>query len=168
MKLSANRYTMPAAKSANATKTSNTSNIMNAFVASIDNEKKYDLKELNKLLTEAYNANKGKTKTTKEPTAYNIYMKDKMNELKQTHPDMNAKDLMKMAASSWTEHKEKINKNEEKNDNPVPETKTQEPQVEEKSVRERVQEIISNTNKESDETPTEAPKPAKKVATKKK
>lgn len=55
-----------------------------------------------------------KTENTKEakpekkvraPTAYNIYMKTKMVELKETHPDKTNIERMKIAAEAWTESK---------------------------------------------------------------
>jgi hypothetical protein len=48
-----------------------------------------------------------KEKIAKNPTQYQIFMKDRMKELKQENPDKNAKDIMKMAASEWTNKKNK-------------------------------------------------------------
>ncbi len=44
-------------------------------------------------------------KKPRAPTAYNLFMKDKMSELKEQHPEMTNIDRMKMAAEAWTESK---------------------------------------------------------------
>jgi hypothetical protein len=44
-------------------------------------------------------------KKTRAPTAYNVFMKDKMLELKNTHPDVTNIERMRMAAAAWTESK---------------------------------------------------------------
>jgi hypothetical protein len=44
-------------------------------------------------------------KKQRAPTAYNIFMKTKMVELKETHPQLNNIERMKMAAEAWSESK---------------------------------------------------------------
>jgi hypothetical protein len=44
-------------------------------------------------------------KKHRAPTAYNIFMKNKMNELKETNPELNNVDRMKKAAEAWSESK---------------------------------------------------------------
>ena len=44
-------------------------------------------------------------KKPRAPSAYNIYMKEKMAELKETHPDLNNIERMKMAAEEWSKSK---------------------------------------------------------------
>lgn len=44
-------------------------------------------------------------KKPRAPTAYNLFMKEKMSELKENHPEMSNIDRMKMAAEAWTESK---------------------------------------------------------------
>jgi hypothetical protein len=46
-----------------------------------------------------------KEKKPRAPTAYNNYMKAKMLELKESHPDMTNITRMKMAAEAWSESK---------------------------------------------------------------
>lgn len=46
-----------------------------------------------------------KEKKTRAPTAYNNFMKEKMLELKETHPNLTNIERMKMAAEAWTESK---------------------------------------------------------------
>lgn len=48
----------------------------------------------------------GKVKTKKAPSAYNIFIKDKIAEFKAKNPDMkNGKELLKMATDAWKESK---------------------------------------------------------------
>lgn len=46
-----------------------------------------------------------KEKKTRAPTAYNNFMKEKMLELKETHPSLSNIERMKMAAEAWSESK---------------------------------------------------------------
>lgn len=46
-----------------------------------------------------------KEKKTREPTAYNIFMKNKLTELKESHKDLSNIERMKLAAEAWTESK---------------------------------------------------------------
>ena len=46
-----------------------------------------------------------KEKKTRAPTAYNIFMKEKMLELKESHPNLSNIERMKMAAECWSESK---------------------------------------------------------------
>ena len=99
-----------------------------------------------KKLTEIYKSNSKNTKkpknddTKKEPSLYNNFMKEKMQELKETVPD--AKERMKKVAELWGKQK-KDGKPEE------------EPEVEE-------------VNKEEEEPEIEAPPPEVKPEVKKK
>lgn len=46
-----------------------------------------------------------KEKKTRAPTAYNLFMKEKMLELKDTHSNLTNIERMKMAAEAWSESK---------------------------------------------------------------
>lgn len=46
-----------------------------------------------------------KEKKTRAPTAYNLFMKEKMLELKESHPSLTNIERMKMAAEAWSESK---------------------------------------------------------------
>jgi YABBY protein len=46
-----------------------------------------------------------KEKKTRAPTAYNLFMKEKMLELKESHPTLTNIERMKMAAEAWSESK---------------------------------------------------------------
>lgn len=44
-------------------------------------------------------------KKPRAPSAYNLFMKEKMGELKDSHPDLNNIERMKMAAEMWSASK---------------------------------------------------------------
>jgi hypothetical protein len=44
-------------------------------------------------------------KKPRAPSAYNLFMKEKMGELKETHPELNNIERMKMAAEAWSQSK---------------------------------------------------------------
>jgi hypothetical protein len=124
-----------------------TQKIVNEFVSYYtENNEKSSLDDMRKKLTEIYKSNSKNTKkpknddTKKEPSLYNNFMKEKMQELKETVPD--AKERMKKVAELWGKQK-KDGKPEE------------EPEVEE-------------VNKEEEEPEIEAPPPEVKPEVKKK
>jgi hypothetical protein len=99
-----------------------TTEIINDFVNKIDTEKEYTLKELKDALDEVYKthaatnkAEKKQKKATKAapkedlvepkakraPSAYNKFVKQRIQQLKQEQDGIPPKDLMKMAASEW-------------------------------------------------------------------
>jgi len=92
-----------------------TSEIVNNFVEKVDKNKTYSLDELKKLLSEAYkgSSQKGKKssggnnvpKEKKPPSAYNIFIKDEIQKIKQEDPNVDTRELMKMAAGRWKEKK---------------------------------------------------------------
>lgn len=47
-------------------------------------------------------------KKKREPSAYNIFIKDKYAELKLSNPDMTAKEIMLSAAAAWTTNKQQL------------------------------------------------------------
>lgn len=72
------------------------------------NETEISLKELKKTLGEVYktmkiNEKKKKTeKPKKAPTAYNIFMKQKMQEIKESDPNIPPKERMKIISTYWS------------------------------------------------------------------
>lgn len=44
-------------------------------------------------------------KKKREPSAYNLFVRDALNELKKEHPEMPSKDRMREALKQWHEHK---------------------------------------------------------------
>ena len=85
-----------------------TSKIINEFVSNVDTSRdNYTLDELKKLLTEAFKGSK-KKKTAgekKEPSPYNLFIKDEIQKIKQENPDVDRKQLMSLAAARWKDHK---------------------------------------------------------------
>ena len=77
------------------------------FIENVDKSKTYTLEEYHKIITTAFNSTK--EKTVRNPSQYQIFMKDRMKELKQENPDKNAIDIMKLAASEWTSKKNQVN-----------------------------------------------------------
>ncbi len=87
-----------------------TSKIISDFMSKVDNSKDdYTLDELKKLLTEAFKSSKKKKTSTekKEPSKYNIFIKEEIQRIRQENPNVDNKQLMTLAASRWKEHKEK-------------------------------------------------------------
>ena len=50
-----------------------------------------------------------KPKVKRAPTQYNLFIQKKIMELKNSNPDIDRKELMKMAAKAWSEEKAKNN-----------------------------------------------------------
>ena len=87
----------------------NTKKIVDSFVSSVDVDTKYTLDELKKLLSEAYKSagkKKDKSETKREPSKYNIFVKDEILRLRSENPDKNIKELMAVAAANWKKQKE--------------------------------------------------------------
>lgn len=53
---------------------------------------------------------KSAPKKKRAPTAYNLFMKDMIKELRQKHPDIDKKELMSMGAKEWQKQKSKAEK----------------------------------------------------------
>ena len=82
----------------------NTVEIIANFTSNVDITKSYTLKEMLSILTKAYPRDKKK----REPSLYNIYMKDKMAEIKKSNPELNNKEVMNTAAKEWGNNKNNI------------------------------------------------------------
>jgi hypothetical protein len=97
-----------------------TNKVLEYFKESIDSTNSYTLDEYKKLITTAFKeaAKKTSKRTSKsgngsgsgevvkrEPTKYNIFVKEEILKLKAENPDKQYKDLMKMAADKWNENK---------------------------------------------------------------
>jgi len=83
---------------------------IDTFLKSIDYEKKYKLNELKELLSDSFKSVKNKKKDnikTKEPSKYNIYIKENMTKFKKQYPDMSNKEILKKAAEEWQIEKNK-------------------------------------------------------------
>lgn len=112
-----------------------TQKIINEFTALVDTEKEYTRSELGKMLTEVYRQitsdkpkktdDKPKKKKSKkekdsdeeaepkkkrEPTKYNLFVKEQMSIVKEEFPDLNRQDLMKKVGELWkTKKEEEVN-----------------------------------------------------------
>lgn len=83
--------------------------IINNFINNVDNKKQYTLKQLDKKLETSYNTYIPNTDTNKKPpSAYNMYIKERMAKLKSENSALTAKELMKMAATGWGEYKKSM------------------------------------------------------------
>lgn len=49
---------------------------------------------------------KKETRATRVPNAYNMFIRDKMREIKLQNPTMTGKDLLKQATVEWNNHKQ--------------------------------------------------------------
>ena len=108
-----------------------TQKIINKFTTLVDIDKEYTRSELGKMLTEVYrqitadkpkktddkpkkkkskNENDSdeevKPKKKREPTKYNLFVKEKMSIVKEEFPDLNRQDLMKKVGEMWKAKKE--------------------------------------------------------------
>jgi hypothetical protein len=100
-----------------------TEQILTTFTSKVDLEKEYTRSELGKMLTEVFKeireAEKGEKKTRKrakkeegsekkkrEPTAYNLFVKETMSVVKEENPEMSRQDLMREVGRMWKEKKE--------------------------------------------------------------
>lgn len=107
-------------KSKAVAKNVDTNKVLEYFKESIDSASSYTLDEYKKLITTAFKeaAKKTSKRTSKsgngsgggevvkrEPTKYNIFVKEEILKLKAENPDKQYKDLMKMAADKWNENK---------------------------------------------------------------
>ena len=98
-----------------------TANFIELFTKTVDVSKNdYTIKELNAIVKdvymETYKAKKtrkikvsedGVVKPTKVLSHYNLFMKEKMVELKRDHPEMNGKEKFKIVAKEWNAQKAK-------------------------------------------------------------
>ena len=87
-----------------------TKQIIDKFVSSVDTSVNYSVSDLTKLLKEAYKNCKthtasGEVKVKKPPSAYNLFIKEKMAELK--NDGCNPTERMKKATELWKDEKAK-------------------------------------------------------------
>ena len=110
--------------------TTTTQLLVNEFTTLVDKEKEYTLNELGKILTEVFHqinsgkkvSNKKKTdenkvkkvkkskssddessepKKKREPTLYNIFVKENMSVVKEEFPELSRQDLMRKVGELW-------------------------------------------------------------------
>jgi hypothetical protein len=101
-----------------------TQQILTTFTSKVEMEKEYTRSELGKMLTEVFKeireGSKGEKKTRKkakkeeggeekkkrEPTKYNLYVRETMPVVKEENPEMSRQDLMREVGRMWKEKKE--------------------------------------------------------------
>ena len=91
----------------------NTQTIITNFTNLIDINKKYSNKELVNILNKVYN---DVYKKKKEPTKYNLFVKENISKLKDTYPDLSRQNLMRKIGELWKQKKETSNNNENTSD----------------------------------------------------
>jgi len=101
-----------------------TQQILTTFTTKVDMEKEYTRSELGKMLTEVFKeiregekgekkvrktkkvkTEEGSEKKKREPTAYNLYVKETMSVVKEENPEMSRQDLMREVGRMWKEKK---------------------------------------------------------------
>ena len=113
--------------------TTHTQKVIKAFTTHVDTEKEYTRVELGKILTAVYHQivfdkpkktdDKPKKKKSKkekdsdeeaepkkkrEPTKYNLFVKEQMSIVKDEYPDLNRQDLMRKIGEMWKAQKEEV------------------------------------------------------------
>ena len=110
-----------------------TQQILTTFTSKVDLEKEYTRSELGKMLTEVFKeiregekgvkkvrkkvkTEEGSEKKKREPTAYNLFVKETMSVVREENPEMSRQDLMREVGKMWKEKKEGEKKEGEKNE----------------------------------------------------
>ena len=107
-----------------------TQQILTTFTSKVDLEKEYTRSELAKMLTEVFKEiregekgekkrkkmkrEEGEEKKKREPTAYNLFIKEMMPVVKEANPEMSCQDLMREVGRMWNIRKEWISEGTEK------------------------------------------------------
>ena len=95
-----------------------TQQILTTFTSKVEIDKEYTRGELAKMLTEVFKEiregekgrkkEEGGEKKKREPTAYNLFVKDRMSVVKEENPEMSRQDLMREVGRMWKEKKEEV------------------------------------------------------------
>ena len=114
-----------------------TERIVTTFTSKVDMEKEYTRSEMGKMLTEVFNEMKevekgekpkkkkvkktedGEEKKKREPTLYNLFVKDTMGVVKEENPEMSRQDLMREVGRMWKEKKGDVKEEEVKEEDVV-------------------------------------------------
>ena len=92
-----------------AAKTIPIKKVLETFNTSVDVDQEYSLDDLKKLLVAAYKSSSKKSKSStekREPSKYNLFVKEEMARLKKENPDKPNKEIMAMAAALWNVSKD--------------------------------------------------------------
>jgi len=99
-----------------------TQQILTTFTTKVELEKEYTRSELGKMLTEVFKeiregekgekkrrkkvkTEEGSEKKKREPTAYNMFVKERMSVVREENPEMSRQDLMREVGRMWKEKK---------------------------------------------------------------
>ena len=99
-----------------------TQQILTTFTSKVDLEKEYTRSELGKMLKEVFKEiregekgekkvrkkvkkEEGEEKKKREPTAYNLFVKETISVVKEENPEMSRQDLMREVGRMWKEKK---------------------------------------------------------------
>ena len=102
-----------------------TQQILTTFTSKVDLEKEYTGSELRKMLTEVFKEiregekgekkvrkkvkrEEGEEKKKREPTAYNLFVKETISVVKEENPEMSRQDLMREVGRMWKEKKGEV------------------------------------------------------------
>ena len=114
-----------------------TERILTTFTSKVDMEKEYTRSEMAKMLTEVFKEMKevekgekpkkkkvkktedGEEKKKREPTLYNLFVKDTMGVVKEENPEMSRQDLMREVGRLWKEKKGDVKEEEVKEEDVV-------------------------------------------------
>ena len=111
-----------------------TERILTTFTSKVEMDKEYSRSELGKMLTEVFKEiregekgekkkrkkvkkEEGEEKKKREPTAYNLFVKERMSVVKEENPEMSRQDLMREVGRMWKEKKEEEKEEDVKKDN---------------------------------------------------
>lgn len=83
--------------------------LVNIFVSSLDINQEYDNKELVKQFKQTCKLFNKTQKKERPLSDYNIFVKDKMKELKETEPFLTSRERMKKIGKLWTQYKVDMN-----------------------------------------------------------
>lgn len=70
---------------------------------------------LSTMVVKAETSKSSVPKKKRAPTEYNLFMKDKIKELREAHPDIDKTELMRMGAKEWQKLKAEKTEKEKKN-----------------------------------------------------
>jgi len=88
------------------TKGNLTKHVIEAFLSEVDYSKQYNAKTLRNMIDNCYKETKEKIVVPKKaPSEYNLFVKQKNKELKETNPEMNNTEIFKKTAELWNEYK---------------------------------------------------------------
>jgi hypothetical protein len=96
-------------------KNTHTVRFVDEFVKTIDVTREYSLDEIRKTVGDIYKSTKKPNKkkvnsdgevVKRQPSPYNVFIKNEMAKLKQENPECDNKEIMKLAAAAWKKSKE--------------------------------------------------------------